>query len=166
MLPAKPPLPTPCSRLFQLSAGSQTSILISESALGVAVICTRQKAGRDLKMGSGPSPSKWGSGGGVKAPAGIAAAEVTFAEGSEISVSCPQEAAEGEADCAEAAMEKSRAAAATRRTLFMRPPARELVRWDCPTIGCNGSKAKRNVQSRRISCGKQPSRCRSPQAWR
>src|SRR5579884_324356 len=87
MLPAKPPLPTPCSRRFHLATGSHTSILISESALGVAVICTRQKAGSDLKIGSGPSPSKWGRGGGVKAPAGITWAEVTPAAGSDASAS-------------------------------------------------------------------------------
>src|SRR5687767_13488243 len=45
MLPAHPPLPTPRNLPFQPSLGIQTSILMSESRVGVSVAATRQKAG-------------------------------------------------------------------------------------------------------------------------
>src|SRR5215472_7573866 len=45
MVPAHPPLPIIWNLLFQLSAGSQSSILISESADGLSVAATRQCAG-------------------------------------------------------------------------------------------------------------------------
>src|SRR5579859_1271984 len=51
MAPAKPPLPTPRERLFQLSPGSQTSKRIAESDVGCMMPATRQKAGR-LCMGA------------------------------------------------------------------------------------------------------------------
>src|SRR4051794_33065481 len=49
MVPAHPPFPTACSLLFQPEEGSQTSILMSESADGVSVALTRQKAGNCAK---------------------------------------------------------------------------------------------------------------------
>src|SRR5512138_1484238 len=49
MLPAHAPLPTACSFVFQLAAGSQTSILMSESLDGVSVAATRQNGGRVAK---------------------------------------------------------------------------------------------------------------------
>src|SRR5512138_1587116 len=49
MLPAHAPLPTACSFVFQLAAGSQTSILMSESLEGVSVAATRQNGGRVAK---------------------------------------------------------------------------------------------------------------------
>ena len=45
MLPFKPPLPTAWNLPFQPAAGSQTSILMSESLVGVSVAATRQNAG-------------------------------------------------------------------------------------------------------------------------
>ena len=65
--PATPPL-TDTPGPFQFSAGSQTSILMSESGLGISVAATRQKAGRVLKMfgvcpgpvmGSAPASTVW-----------------------------------------------------------------------------------------------------------
>src|SRR4030042_1617281 len=56
MLPAHTPLPMPTSFPFQFSAGIQTSILISESGVGVSVAVTRQKAGAFLKTASPPGP--------------------------------------------------------------------------------------------------------------
>ena len=44
--PSQPPLPTAWNLPFQPSAGSQTSIRISESGVGVSVAVTRQNAGR------------------------------------------------------------------------------------------------------------------------
>src|SRR5690349_16500491 len=46
MVPAHAPLPTDCKFPFHPFSGSQTSILISESAAGVIVAATRQNAGR------------------------------------------------------------------------------------------------------------------------
>ena len=45
MLPAHPPLPTAWNFPFHPDAGSQTSILMSESLDGVSVAATRQNAG-------------------------------------------------------------------------------------------------------------------------
>lgn len=77
MLPAQPPLPTASNLPFQLVAGSQTSILMSESGDGVRVAVTRQKAGRVVK-GLGPRPGA----GGVKAPAATVWAAVMVVVGS------------------------------------------------------------------------------------
>src|SRR5487761_741198 len=52
MVPARPPLPTPCSFPFQPSAGIHTSILTSETALGASVAVTRQKDGRSWIVGA------------------------------------------------------------------------------------------------------------------
>src|SRR5580692_1211152 len=46
MEPAQPPLPTPSYLPFQPEVGSQTSILISESADGFKVAARRQNSGR------------------------------------------------------------------------------------------------------------------------
>jgi len=43
MEPAQPKLPAPISFPFQPESGSQTSILMSESPLGLSVAATRQK---------------------------------------------------------------------------------------------------------------------------
>src|ERR1700683_1630333 len=64
-LPPSPPLPVPRSLPFQPDTGIHTSILISESLVGMEVAETRQNAGRSLKFG----PAAPGNGGG--APAGI-----------------------------------------------------------------------------------------------
>src|SRR3954470_3663786 len=45
MEPAQPPLPTDCSFWFQFDTGIHTSILMSESLVGVNVAATRQNAG-------------------------------------------------------------------------------------------------------------------------
>src|SRR5580693_6009194 len=49
MEPVHPPFPLASSLPFQLWAGSQTSILISESLEGLRVAATRQYAGRVTK---------------------------------------------------------------------------------------------------------------------
>src|SRR5437762_10996488 len=45
MVPAQPPLPTASNFPFQSAAGSQTSILMSDSDEGASVAVTRQKVG-------------------------------------------------------------------------------------------------------------------------
>src|SRR5271166_71150 len=75
MVPFQPPLPMAWKSLFQPEAGSQTSILISESLDGVKVAITRQNAGRPLKS-AGFGPKGPGAGGGVKAPVATLCADV------------------------------------------------------------------------------------------
>src|SRR4051812_1038779 len=53
MVPWKPPPPVPRKRLFHVVLGSQTSILILESLIGVSVAVTRQKAGRPVSVVGG-----------------------------------------------------------------------------------------------------------------
>src|SRR5207245_311256 len=48
----QPPLPTPWNFPFHAAAGIQTSILMSESADGIRVAATRQKAGRLSNRGA------------------------------------------------------------------------------------------------------------------
>src|SRR5438128_12458787 len=77
MVPAQPPLPTAWNFPFQSAAGSQTSILMSESDEGVSVAATRQKAGSWLNCGTaGPVPGR------VNAPAGTVWAKVIEVFGS------------------------------------------------------------------------------------
>src|SRR5438552_2526143 len=85
MNPAQPPFPLPTNLPFQPEAGIQTSILISESALGFNVTATRQNAGKSLYGGR---PSIWaddiGTGlAGVNAPAATDCAKVIVASGRE-----------------------------------------------------------------------------------
>src|SRR5580704_4715391 len=84
MLPAHAPLPTDSSFPFQ-PAGIQTSILISESAVGFSVAATRHRAGRFPKFGAG-KPGNVGTAplGSVSWPAGTASARVTVACGKAI----------------------------------------------------------------------------------
>src|SRR5262245_56462127 len=53
MTPWKPPPPVPRNLLFHVVLGSQTSILIAESLIGVSVAVTRQKAGRPVSVVDG-----------------------------------------------------------------------------------------------------------------
>src|SRR5262245_31609216 len=78
MLPAQPPLPTAWNFPFHPVAGSQTSILMSESDDGVSVAATRQKAGRRLNCctAAGAIPGR------VKPPAGTIWARVIAVSGS------------------------------------------------------------------------------------
>src|SRR2546430_9451270 len=77
MLPPKPPLPTAWNLPFHAWAGSQTSILMSESDEGVSVAATRQKAGNWLNCGTaGPVPAR------VNPPAGTVWAKVIEVFGS------------------------------------------------------------------------------------
>src|SRR5215510_1497246 len=62
--PAHPPFPTASNLPFQPDAGSQTSILMSESLVGVSVAVTRQNAGKFANGFVPPRPA-----GCVKAPA-------------------------------------------------------------------------------------------------
>ena len=64
---------------FQPDAGSHTSILISESLVGVSVAATRQNSGSLAKTGSGPDDPCVP--GGTNAPGAICWAIVTFAFG-------------------------------------------------------------------------------------
>src|SRR6266540_805342 len=60
MLPAQPPLPTAWNLRFHAWAGSQISILMSESEEGVSVAATRQNAGNWLNCCTavGPVPGR------------------------------------------------------------------------------------------------------------
>src|SRR5688572_19276934 len=78
MVPAQPPLPTAWNLPFHATAGSQTSILMSESEVGVSVAATRQKAGNWLNCGSaGPVPGR------LNPPAGTIWAKVIDVFGSD-----------------------------------------------------------------------------------
>src|SRR5688572_27043422 len=72
MLPFHPPLPTAWNLPFQPAAGSHTSILMSDSFVGVSVAATRQNAGRSAKALAPPRPPGW-----VNAPAATGCAIVT-----------------------------------------------------------------------------------------
>src|SRR5438876_10171003 len=77
MVPAQPALPTAWNFAFQSAAGSQTSILMSESDEGVSVAATRQNFGSWLNCGAaGLVPGK------VNAPAGTIWARVIEVFGS------------------------------------------------------------------------------------
>src|SRR5712691_10752933 len=65
IVPAHPPLPTACNLPFQPEAGSQTSILMSESLVGFRVAATRQNAGNALNVWAAVGPPRPGA---AKAP--------------------------------------------------------------------------------------------------
>src|SRR5207302_2012671 len=74
---AQPPLPTAWNLPFHAWAGSQTSILMSESDEGVSVAATRQKVGSWLNCGTaGPVSGR------VNAPAATVLAKVIEVFGS------------------------------------------------------------------------------------
>src|SRR6188508_427378 len=75
MLPFQPPLPTAWNLPFQPAAGIHTSILMSESAVGLSVAATRQNAGRSA---NGLPPPRPPAGAGI-APAATVCASVTVA---------------------------------------------------------------------------------------
>src|ERR1700680_1459550 len=56
MMPWNPPPPVPRNLPFHPLSGSQTSILMLESELGVRVAVTRQKGGRPLIVVGGTEP--------------------------------------------------------------------------------------------------------------
>src|SRR5262245_28616333 len=77
IVPAHPPLPTASNFPFQPDCGNHSSILMSESELGVSVAVTGQNAGR---VANAPAPLPLPApAGGTNAPAATTAAEVTFA---------------------------------------------------------------------------------------
>src|SRR6185436_5902197 len=80
MAPLNAPFPTAWSLPFQLAAGSQTSILMSESLDGFNVAATRQNAGRVLAASPPRPPPR--APGWVKPPAGTACARVMVVFGS------------------------------------------------------------------------------------
>ena len=104
MVPAQPPLPTAWNLPFHPDEGSHTSILMSESLLGVSVAATRQKAGSAANAwaaapprppaaarpsgGAWPSAPRWPPApprfatGGVNAPAATVWAAVMVVFGS------------------------------------------------------------------------------------
>src|SRR4051812_30545125 len=69
MTPWKPPPPVPRNLPFHVVLGSQTSILMAESLIGVSVAVTRQKAGRPLSVAGGVV-------GVTKTPVSLSAADV------------------------------------------------------------------------------------------
>src|SRR5215472_17535946 len=81
MLPFQPPLPVASNLPFQLDAGIQTSILMSESAVGFSVAAIRQNAGRSPNGFSPPRPARPPPAG-LYAPAATASAVVIVAFGS------------------------------------------------------------------------------------
>ena len=68
--PWKPPPPVPRNLPFHVVSGSQTSILMLESELGVRVAVTRQKAGRPVIVVGGLEP------GTTKTPVVLSVADV------------------------------------------------------------------------------------------
>src|SRR5436309_1192958 len=82
MAPDHPPFPTASNLPFHPDAGNQTSILISESRLGLNVAATRQNAARSLKaVWPGPPPRPPGADGGTNAPAATDCAIVIVVSG-------------------------------------------------------------------------------------
>src|SRR5882672_10484704 len=77
MTPAQAPLPTDCRLLFHPEAGIHTSILMSESSVGLRVAWTRQNAGRVLNEAAGTRPAP----GGVKSPAATVFADAMLVRG-------------------------------------------------------------------------------------
>src|SRR6185312_9691799 len=77
MPPAKPPLPSPRYLPFHPVSGSHTSILISESLVGLIVAATRQNAGRFFTEAGGTIAP-----GGMNAPAATGCANVMVVSGS------------------------------------------------------------------------------------
>src|SRR5215216_7622818 len=75
MTPAHPPLPTACSLPFHPTAGSHTSILISESADGRSVTVTRQNSGSFANACAAARDGEVPPGG-MNAPAATIRAEV------------------------------------------------------------------------------------------
>ena len=97
IVPAHPPFPTARNLPFQFSAGSHSSISIWESADGVSVASTRQKAGSCLK-----AALCWAAPGTENAPAATACAEVILVSGSASDASRSQLAVSGTAGAAAA----------------------------------------------------------------
>src|SRR5687768_9906073 len=97
MLPAQPPLPTAWNFPFQPDAGNHTSILISESVLGVSVAATRQNSGSRANAAAAPPPCAPPVVGSRKAPGGTTAAVVTVVCGNARVASSPHEAAAADA---------------------------------------------------------------------
>src|SRR5215510_2768082 len=56
MFPFQPPLPTASNFPFQLDAGNHTSILISESLVGLIVAAIWQNAGKSVNCAPPPRP--------------------------------------------------------------------------------------------------------------
>src|ERR1700678_2843405 len=109
MEPVHPPFPSASNSLFQVGLGpelgSQTSIFISESPVGLMVAMTRQNAGRSLNpAGPFPLPPAWpnsptppsprgGGGGATNSPAATICAEVMVVSGKISEARLSQEAA-------------------------------------------------------------------------
>src|SRR5215471_19326465 len=92
MEPVQPPLPLASRFPFQPDAGSQTSILISESLVGFRVAATRQNAGKSEAGAAPPRPA-----GSVSRPASMAWAIVMVVFDSAIDERLSQEPATGAA---------------------------------------------------------------------
>src|SRR3954463_9053322 len=69
MTPWKPPPPVPRNLPFHVVLGSQTSILMAESLIGVSVAVIRQTAGRPVSVAGGVV-------GVTKVPVSLSAADV------------------------------------------------------------------------------------------
>ena len=78
MDPLNAPLPTAASFPFQLAAGAQTSIAISDSGVGLTVATTRQNAGSPRYGAVAPPPA------GANVPAAITRADAMVTRASDI----------------------------------------------------------------------------------
>src|ERR1700730_1910861 len=76
MIPWNPPPPVPRNLPFHVVSGSQTSILMLESEVGIRVAVTRQKAGRPVIVAGGLDP------GTTKTPVVLSVAELIVVSGS------------------------------------------------------------------------------------
>src|ERR1051326_980290 len=79
MFPVHPPFPLASNLLFQPAAGIHTSILMSESGVGLSVAATRQNAGRSENLAAACMPCALA--GATNAPACTACATVTVPSG-------------------------------------------------------------------------------------
>src|SRR5258708_10177719 len=76
MIPWKPPPPVPRNRPFHVVSGSQISIRMVESEVGIRLAVTRQKAGRPVMVLGGVEP------GTTKTPVVLSVADVIVVSGS------------------------------------------------------------------------------------
>src|SRR5262245_16758274 len=138
MTPAQPPLPTAWNFPFQLLVGSHTSILMSESLVGLIVAATRQNSVSSL-YGFAPRPPPCRSPGGVKCPAGTSCAAVTVVSFSASVARLSQEAAD-----ADVAGRNARTETADASTAYFIGASRAAASIARPETAWGGCRARRD----------------------
>src|SRR5215813_13004315 len=115
MLPFQPPLPTASNFPFQLDAGNHTSILISESVVGLIVAATWQNAGKSPNCAPPRPPPARPPPPGENAPAATDCAIVMVVSGS----FSPARLSHGAADTGTTLSNKTNNTPDDNRTLLM-----------------------------------------------